>query len=192
MEVLEAIKTRRSVRKYEDKNIELSLLTELLEAACWAPSSLNLQPWYFVAVKDKGEQAKILEIMSEVANYKKTELEKVFASSPEVIAETVAFFRSLGKANVIIMAFAQKEYEEDKKSAIIQSVAAACQNLALAAHAKGLGTCWMAAPTRYEFVQNFAKTYAPEKGELIAMMALGYKASEPKAPKRKDARFKII
>ena len=45
MELMEAIRTRRSVRRYQDREVPRELLEELMEAACWAPSADNLQPW---------------------------------------------------------------------------------------------------------------------------------------------------
>ena len=50
MELTGVIKNRRSVRKYREKPVPRELLEELMEAACWAPSADNAQPWYFVVL----------------------------------------------------------------------------------------------------------------------------------------------
>ena len=60
MEVFEAIVKRRSIRKYLDKEVEEEKIMKILEAARWAPSARNVQPWQFIVVKDK-ERRKELE-----------------------------------------------------------------------------------------------------------------------------------
>ena len=54
MELMEAIKTRRSVRKFTDEPVPREKLEKIIEAAMWAPSGQNLQPWYFVALPSTG------------------------------------------------------------------------------------------------------------------------------------------
>lgn len=192
MDTFEAIYSRRSVRKYDGKEISDELLKELLDAACMAPSATNLQPWYFVAIKDRGEQEWVLNVMKNVAEAMKSGLEERFAAYPEVVRDTLSFMRSLGGASAYILVFAQKDYGEGKQNAITQSIAAACENLCLAAAARGLGTCWMTAPVHTGFGAEFREKYASDKGQMLAMLSLGYKASNPSTPKRKDDRYKII
>ena len=50
MELMEAIKTRRSIRKFTDEPVPMEKIEKILEAAMWAPSGQNLQPWYFVVL----------------------------------------------------------------------------------------------------------------------------------------------
>ena len=57
MELMNAVQTRRSIRRYQDREVPEELLQELLEAACWAPSADNAQPWYFVALTQPEEIA---------------------------------------------------------------------------------------------------------------------------------------
>ena len=66
------ILSRRSTRAYEDKPVSDEVLKELLEAGTWAPSAVNLQPWYFVAIKSKKQMKKLVEIMgivSQIGHY---------------------------------------------------------------------------------------------------------------------------
>jgi nitroreductase len=53
MDVFEAIKGRRSVRKYKSRSVERELIEKLLSAACWAPSGENIQSWNFIVVEDR-------------------------------------------------------------------------------------------------------------------------------------------
>lgn len=62
MEVFEAIRKRRSIRKYFDKQVEEEKIMKILEAARWAPSARNTQPWQFIVVKDKERRKELAKI----------------------------------------------------------------------------------------------------------------------------------
>jgi len=64
MEVLEAIKTRRSIRKYKDTPVDDRTLEQVLEAAQWAPSWANTQCWRFIVVRDADTRAKLARTLS--------------------------------------------------------------------------------------------------------------------------------
>ncbi|MEG2679074.1 MAG: nitroreductase family protein, partial [Oscillospiraceae bacterium] len=66
METFEALLGRRSVRKYKGTAVSEGDLREILEAACYAPSAINMQHWYFVAVRDTGKLEQLREIMGRV------------------------------------------------------------------------------------------------------------------------------
>lgn len=192
MDIFEAINSRRSVRKYKNTEISKADLEQILNAACMAPSSKNTQPWYFVAVRDESEKSYILGIMQQVAAQMKAPLEEYFKEHPDVAAQTLSFIKSLGAASVYVLVFSQKPYDESSESALTQSIAAAVQNLCLAASGLGLGTCWMRAPINVGFAQTFKDRYAKDKGQMLAMLTLGVPDEAPKVPKRKDDRYKII
>lgn len=191
MQTIDAIYARRSVRKYLSKMPSDEQITTILQAACMAPSATNLQPWYFVAVRSNDKKAELKNFMQGVSEKMRPMLEARFKDYPEVIKETLTFIKSLGDAPVYVLVFAQKDYEQ-KSFAVLQSISAATQNLTIAATDLGLGTCWMTAPIQTGFGKIIAEKYAPNKGEMIAMLTLGYPDIEPKAPKRKDDRFVII
>ncbi len=77
MDALEAIKTRRSVRRYEDREVEEEKLEEILECARQAPSAHNAQPWFFFVVRD-GEKREKLSQVHKYADF--------LAEAPVVIA----------------------------------------------------------------------------------------------------------
>lgn len=121
MDILEFIKSRRSIRKFLDKPVEKEHLTKILEAARWAPSAGNCQPWRFIVITDK----------------KKIKKFDPFIHQPWVL-----------KAPAIIVVLAVPE-ESQKRHGIastfyIQDCAAATQNILLAAHGLGLGAVWVA------------------------------------------------
>ncbi len=108
MEFSQIISSRRSIRAYENKPVSDEILKELLEAGTWAPSAVNLQPWYFVAIKSKEQMEKLTEIMGIVSQRIEPNLKERFAKHPAVVEETTRFVRQMGGAPVCILAFQYK------------------------------------------------------------------------------------
>ncbi len=194
MELKDAIYGRRSVRKYKDTPVPRALLQELLEGACMAPSGINQQPWYFLAITGEEDRRKYLSFMEEGFSRFRPVLEQRFSRNPEVVEETGTFMTTLGGAPVVILAFLLKDdyLNIGGGRPAIQGVAAAVENLLLMAHDKGLAGCWMTSPVDYGLGDSLRSTFAPDKGELLAVISLGYATETPKAPPRRDGRFDII
>jgi len=190
MELMEAIAGRRSVRKYREEPVPRELLKELLESACWAPSADNAQPWYFVALTQQEDILLMRETMEKVSEEIRPHLEELFPRHPRVVNETTAFLRRLGGAPVYVLAFLQKDYGS-VRDAMVESVAAAIQNLLLAAHEKGLGTCWVNAATGLGYGPALQQLFAPDKGEFVSLVALGWSDQKPRTPGRKSDRWVI-
>lgn len=189
MELKEAIYGRRSVRKYKDEKISDKDLEEIIDAGFWAPSAVNLQPWYYVVCKSDESKEKLNEIMDGSIFALKKVLDSRFKNNPEVIEETVTFVKSLGNADVCLLTFLQQE-DYDEPTAAIQSAAAGMQNMVLTAYSKGISSCWLTAPLHVE--KELRAEFAPDKGQLVAALVFGYSDLEPRAPRRKDGRVKII
>lgn len=193
MNTIDAIMARRSVRAYNDKPVSDEDLKFIMEAAVQAPSGMNTQPWYFVVLKSDDAKQKLLNVMDEVSEKMTPELEERFAKFPEVIKETKSFVKTLGGANVYVLAFSQKKETDVQKSIdIMESVSAATENLMLAAADKGIGSCWLTAPLKAQKSEELRKIFAADKGDLMALITLGYAAKPAVAPKRKDGRYVII
>ncbi|WP_295625809.1 nitroreductase family protein [uncultured Intestinimonas sp.] len=189
MDCSTVISTRRSVRTYRPDPIPEVVLQEIIEAALAAPSADNLQPWFFVVVKSQKAMQRLIEIMSTAPQRLEAHLGSRFTRYPQVIAETKQFISKLGNAPICVLAF-QKEKAYSNKAAIIQqSIAAAIENMLLAAWSLGVGSCWMTAPLEAGLSHNIKEEFAPEKGELAAMITLGYPEKIPLAPKRKPGRY---
>ncbi len=191
MEMNEVLRSRRSIRKYRGDPVPGTDLEEILNAAVCAPSAMNLQHWYLVAVTDPERMEELREVMSRVARKFYPVLEDRFQNSPEAVSETDLFLRNLGGAPACILAFFRKNDFPDRDGAM-QSVSAALENLMLAAWEKGLGTCWVSAPQRMGFGPEIQKRFAPGKGEFVAAVTLGYPAESPEMPKRRDGRVLIL
>lgn len=193
MDALETIAQRRSVRKYADRPISDTDLETILTAAMAAPSGLNLQPWYFVAVRTPEKRQELLQVMDQVSVKIAGELEQRFAEHPEVAAETRQFIRTLGNAPVILLAFMMQDDYQDEKT-VLQSVSAALENALLAARSLGIGSCWLTAAEQTGYNDAIRERFAPGKGSMVAMASLGYPESEnwPRPVKRREGRFTIV
>ena len=187
MDTLECLLTRRSVRMYKPDPIPRQELEEILAAAAFAPSAVNLQPWYLAAICSPDGMAAFRDTMRQVAVKTRPELEERFPNHPQVIRETESFLVSLGGAPACVLVFLLKEDYPDRDN-VLQSASAAVENLLLAAWAKGIGSCWMTAPVSAGFGPVLRDRFAPGKGELVAAVSLGYPDQTPRMPKRKTGR----
>ena len=192
MNTIENIKTRRSIRNYLDKPISKEDLLDILEAGTWAPSAVNLQPWYFVAIQSKEELAKMSDVMQRVADGILPTLKTRFAAAPTVVDETYEFVRGLGNAPVYVLAFQLKPDYHQAGDSVNLSIGAAIENMLLAAHEKGIGSCWLTAPVEAGVSKEIQEMFALGHGELVALITFGYPAKEAVAPKRKEGRYRII
>lgn len=171
MEVMKAIKERRSIRKYKPDPVSDSDLMEVLEAARRAPSWANTQCWEFVVVKDPEIKRKFADTLPSG--------NPAFSSFTEAPVVIVACAQ-LGKAG-----YYQGKAGTDKGDWYMFDVALAMQNLTLAAHSKGLGTVHVGFFDAKEVAQLLE---VPEGIVVIEMTPLGYPAQEAKATPRKELR----
>lgn len=169
MEVIEAIKTRRSVRNYTDVPVKQEVVKELIELAAWAPSASNQQPWGFLVLEGR-------DYLKELSDKTKKGIRANIDNSPElqqykkmIENESFNIFHNASTAVAI--------YGNTDTSWYIYDCSLAAQNFMLAAHAKGLGTCWIGfAHKTLNTVEFKQKHNIPEKYELVASFTLGYPA----------------
>ena len=135
MEVMEAIRGRRSVREYAAVPVERAELMALLDAAVQAPSAINRQSWAFAVIEDQA----VLQRYSE--EIKPLVLAALRSSTlPADFGKTLAdpAYHIFHRAPVLIVIYAKSG---DDFATVDCCLAA--QNLLLAAHSRGLGTCWI-------------------------------------------------
>ena len=196
MELKDCIYGRRSVRKYSGQHIADETLEEILDAAMWAPSGVNLQPWYYVVIRSWEQMARFREIMKEVSERNREHLEERFSSHPEVVDSTLAFLCNMGNAPVVVLAFRDKpDYSWAlQEEGVIQSIAASMENLVLSAYDHGISSCWMTAPVQAHMEESIRDEFAPGHGKLLSIAVLGYAEKEdiPAAPKRKPDKFRLV
>jgi nitroreductase len=147
MDVVNAIRTRKSVRAFLDKPIEEDKLYAVLEAARLAPSASNRQEWRFIVVRNPTSRKKI----AEAAN------NQIFLSAAPVILVACA------ETDNHVMSCGQLSYPID--------VAIALDHITLAAVELGLGTCWIGA-----FNEQLVKKilHVPEEIRVVELMPIGY------------------
>lgn len=194
-EVLELIKSRRSVRKYKPEPVPEDKLQMILEAAQWGPSGENAQPWRFVVVRDQKKR----EILAQIAGggsgrrfkaeYISGEMEKRLSKfkSEEtrkrvyrrLISGEISAF--LVNAPVVVVGCSRLNAWDPP-----YDVSAATQNMLIMTHALGLGACWLAAPIadvrdelKVKKLLNVPKDYA-----IFNVVAIGIPDETPKVRPR--------
>jgi nitroreductase len=187
MDIYEAIHQRRSHRMYKPEMPPKAALDRVIDAALWAPSGVNAQAWEITVMAGKVRD-KFVELVSQATKYLLPELEK--AGVPEKGRDFVMkFFKNLGGAPVVI-AVPSPRCRPRYEYANIQSGAALMQNLLLAAHAEGLGTCWMTGANYLE--DEILKFLGKTERELLAITPIGYSAKEPPVPPRKGREVRWL
>lgn len=163
--VIGEIRKRASIRKYSDVGVSAHLVSQVLEAGRWAPSEGDTQPWEFAVVRDPEKKAAIVEA----------------AFGQEWMLQAPVFII------VCINARIAKAMYGDRGERLysIQSVAAATQNILLAAEALGLGTCWVGA---FSEPHVSVLLHLPDWVRPAAIITLGWPAERPaqKEPHRLD------
>ena len=164
LDVSEAIKERRSIRSFTTENISDTDVKQLIQAARWAPSAGNTQPLELVVVRDPEIKRRL-----SVAALKQTFIQK----APVVFVVCADVNRS------------KKGYgSRGEQLYSIQDTAAATENILLAAHELGFGTCWIGAFNK----KDVAKVInAPKNVKPLAIVPVGYPAEKPYVPKRRIA-----
>jgi len=186
----ELVASRRSIRRYEPQPVPSETLARLLEAARWAPSAHNRQPWRFALLESARSKERLARAMGE----RLTADRSADGDAAEAVAADVARSRAriTGAPLVIVVSLDMTDmdsYPDERRRRAeylmaVQSTAMATQNLLLAAHAEGLGACWMCAPLFCP--DTVASTLGlPEGWEPQALVTLGAPASAGKPPVRK-------
>ncbi len=157
MDVREAIRTRRSIRRFKATRISDDLIHSLVDSARHAPSGNNTQPWEFIIVRDKRVK--------------------------EQLAKTHEWSHFVDEAPVCIVVLAN---EKQAPSYFEIDAACATQNLLLAAHGLGLGACWVAVydlqnPNFEKHVRNVLNV--PPHIRVIAMVPIGYPDEKAATPR---------
>jgi nitroreductase len=162
MDAIEALFSRRSIRKYTAEPVAEDTLREILEAAMSAPSAGNQQSWHFVVINDR-------KILDEVPSF--------HPHSP-----------MLREATVAILICGDQSLEKHV-GYWVQDCSAATENLLLAIHAKGLGAVWLGIFPREERVEGLRKLLGiPDHVIPFSLIPIGHPAeSKPPRPDRYNA-----
>ncbi len=168
MNVLEAIKDRRSVRRFSQDPVSEEDLLQILEAAQWAPSWVNVQPWKIVIVQDRAKKEALKGTLS--------------PGNPAA--------KGFDQAPILLILIGERSisgryggsFSTDKGDWYMFDLGIAAQNIALAAHSLGLGTVLVGALDHQEAAKLIE---VPEGFEVVEIIPLGHPAFPPKPTPRK-------
>lgn len=157
MDTIEAILTRRSIRKYTKQPVSDEVVKELLNAAMYTPSAYNRQPWCFVVISDS-------KILNEIPRYH-------------------PYAQMLKEAPVAIMVCLDSDLQMGNYG--VQDCSAVTQTILLAAHAKGLGAVWLGlhlTKSKITAIKNILNL--PERIIPVTLISIGYPAEQHPQPDR--------
>lgn len=193
MDAQEALLNRRSIRKYLKDSVSTELIEKIMTAAVWAPSGSNTQPWrFYVATGAKrdalvqamidatGKDAPSVEAYEEMVERIEEKAKKMLGKNDREnlglrqMGEEVMTFARFGSIRfyqapvAIIVA-----KPEQVAGSALQSIGAAVENLLIAAHAEGLGTCWLGMPLMFK--EKIIEVLGiPDDNVLVTSISLGY------------------
>jgi len=160
--MIENILTRRSIRKYTSRPVEEEKLIEILKSAQYAPSAVNKQPWHFLVVDDKDLFKKIMKIHPHS--------------------------KMLSTASHAIIVLGDEKLQHDV-GYWIADCGAATQNILLAAHSLGIGSCWVGLYPREQRMKDISEIFdLPSHVKPFALISLGYADEKKMHPERFNKR----
>jgi coenzyme F420-0:L-glutamate ligase / coenzyme F420-1:gamma-L-glutamate ligase len=188
-ELVEVIHSRRSIRRYRADAIPRPVILQVLEAATWAPSAHNRQPWRFAIVEQAEQKVLLARAMGDRL---RQDLEGDGVSAAVIEADVARSYQRITLAPVLIVLCLSMVdmdvYSNDTRNTnefvmAVQSVAMAGQNLLLAAESLGLGACWMCAPL---FCQDVVRTTLGLAADWQpqALLTMGYPAETREKTRR--------
>lgn len=172
MELLDAIKTRRSIRKFQDKKVDHETLAEIVAAAAYAPSWKNTQVARYHVLENKEMQTKIAEEYVLGFGYNTGTI----SHAPQVVALTALKGRSGMERD-------GSATTSKGESWLMFDAGIAAQTFCLAAWEKGVGSVIMGI---FDAEKVGELLQIPEKEVVVALICIGYPDEEPAAPPRKD------
>ena len=185
MDIFTVIKERRSCRNFKPESLSEETIKTILEAATWAPSPLNIQPWEFVVIMNGEMKEKIFQEADrcrkwgiEASGWKWLEKYQVdFLKTVPVIVAVIGDPKKTGLDT----------FQEEGGIGYQLACAAAIQNMLLAAHALGLGSLWFTMFDKKPMREIIG--VAPEKTPL-GLICIGKSGEEPPRAVRKDVMDK--
>ncbi len=205
-ELADLIKSRRSIRRWQDKPVPEELLLKAIELATWAPNGGNQQNWRFYVILNQNTITKIADAVYNSANLISSfpAAEKLGAAAR--IREGAGFFRSAPAAiavaasryqSIVDQVLAAEEMKEAKAARIrewrniadsrIQSVSSSIAYLLLVLHQMGLGAVWMTGPMQVkEEIEKLLKV--PKEMDVVTFIPVGYPAEKPAPRERKPVK----
>ena len=193
---LKAIKDRRSIRKFKSEPIAEMDLHTILEAGIAAPSSKNRQPWHFTVIRGEAKE-ELTRVMERGLNLEVKAHEPFLPDSMKFINGAFTSVNVMREAPVVVLVsnergkgidFTDNLSVDERVAEIcnVQSIAAAVENMLLAAQELGIGSLWICDVFfAYPEISEWLEKKNPGHGMLVAALAFGYGEEAPRARARK-------
>ena len=168
MDIIECIQTRRSIRKFTDEPIPPETIRYLLSLGTKAPTASNEQPWGFVLIDNSSEIDRLSEtvrvdLLEQINNFPYLQRYERWFHNPN-------FHFFYHSSNLILI------YGNTKSHFYIHDCSMAAENIMLAAHSMGIGTCWIGFAQFTMNTKDFKDLYfVPDEYQLVSVLTLGYK-----------------
>lgn len=196
MEVIEAINTRATVREFLDKPLKEEEKRIILESAIRAPNAGGNEQWFFIAVETKEKIEELYKLIIEAQRAYYTEMLKTPLSKEQLENWERRVEAGLYKAPFYVavfkdlrMRFYNNPEIEDRWAE--QTASAAIENMILAAHSLGIGSCWFGVPLLRE--EKFEEFFKLDKCfKIVAILAFGYPKKTPSPRQRKKGLNEVV
>jgi nitroreductase len=165
----EIMRNRRSIRRFEEREVEAEKLTAIFEAARWAPSWGNSQCWQFIVIRDREQKEQLIETLS-----KKNPATLSVLDAPVVLAICGESKKS---------GYYNGQQLTRYQDWLMYDLGLATQNICLTAHSLGLGSV-IVGSFDHEMAEKILRI--PNGYEIVSLLPLGYPAHTPSSPKRKE------
>jgi nitroreductase len=179
----ELLQTRRSIRQFEDKEVALKTIREIIEDSCLAPSAANGQPWRFIVVNNK-------DLIKRLSDESKQNILAFIEQNPESTSKKYEAamrnpdFNVFYNAPCLVYIVGSKQ----ARNLYVDCSLAACYFM-FGATARGLGTCWVGLGTSILDPDLLELMQVPEDHKIVAPLILGYPKGIPGTPQRNEPQI---
>jgi len=183
----ELLKTRRSIRQFQDKEVSLETIQEIIEECCLAPSAANRQPWKFIVIQNQ-------DFIKQISDESKKNILAYIEQNPGSPSKQYEMAMRNPDFNVFYNAPSLVFIIGPKNAAnlYVDCTLAACYFM-FCASARGLGTCWVGLGTSLLDPELLDRMGVPEDHKIVAPIILGHPKGIPGIPERmKPDIIKII
>ena len=200
MNLFDAIRVRKSIRKFKQASVPDEDISKILDAGRWAPSANNTQPWSFIVIKDravlKSMAGAVRDMIDRMIPFAENERQAqrlvayksnyytFFENAPVVIAVCMEAYDAGTDRLLAKMGYSAEDIMRLRPLPGIQSVAAAIQNMLLAISALGYGSCWMTGPLVAQEAFEKMLGFGKEKS-IAALLPVGVPDEDAPARSRK-------
>ena len=178
MNFYEIVKKRRSIREYKSNPVPREIIERVLDAAVWAPSGMNRQPWYFYVLTG-GKRDEFARLCRKIFDEMRDAIMEKYGAERVEISRR--FYKNIGGAPVVILAYSDGSEVYDAASVFF-----ACANILLAATNEGLGSLIMGSPAT--FIKSEVDELVDARDKVFhCAILLGYSDDVPEVyPRRKN------